>query len=293
MISRTPTPSNSNAKSMSGTPSTMTLYGIAAGVIVLAGTIVTVRDSLFPEPLAPCTARFKGGLDFPHHAAGGQPVDVREVQTKLSFDEWGLIENVKLEPNKLGPFRYVLDIALPEGISGQQDSRGRRGGVGYSWKPGIPNGATSACLSYGVRMPANFDFDKGGVLPGLFGGDEPRAGRTGFAARLGWGRNGAGDVVANIPVSGDKGVSLAAGTWTFPTGRWSLVEQEVRLNTPGQENGFLGIWVDGQLRVQLDNVAYRSHAQTRINGIVSDVFYLSPAPADTSLQLTSFNLRWQ
>lgn len=274
-------------------PSTMTLYGIAAGVVLLGGTIVSVKNSLFPEPLAPCTARFAPGVDFPNQAGGAEPVSVREVQTKLGFDEWGLVENVKLEANTRGPFPYVLDISLPEGVSGKQDTRGRRGGVGFSWKPGIPSGATTACLSYGVRLPANFDFDKGGVLPGLFGGEEPRSGRTGFAARIGWGPNGAGDVVANLPGTGDRGASLAPGAWTFPTGRWTLIEQEVRLNTPGRDDGFLAIWIDGQLRARLDNVSYRGHEQVRLAGIVSDVYYVAPAPAETSLQITNFNLRWR
>ena len=273
--------------------SNMTLYGIGAGVLVLGGTIVSLKNTLFPPPLAPCTTRYVSSVDFPSQAPNAQPVNVREVQTRLGFDEWGLVENVTIQPSKQGAFPFVLEIALPAGASGQKTSRAAQGGVGFSWKPGLPNGAAAACLSYGVRLPPNFDFDKGGLLPGLFGGEEPRAGKTGFAARLGWGPNGIGDVFANLPGTGERGVGLTGGAWMFATGRWILVEQEVRLNTPGQADGTLAIWIDGELRAELKDVAFRGHEQVRLSGILSDVYYAAQAPTDTSVQITSFNFRWQ
>jgi hypothetical protein len=274
------------------TPSNMTLYGIGLGVLMLGGTIVSVKNQMFPEPLARCTARYASTIDFPSQAPNAQPVNVREVQTRLGFDEWGLVENVTLEPNKQGAFPFVLEVALPEGASGKQPGAKGKGGVSFSWKSGVTN-ASAVCLSYGVRLPPNFDFDKGGVLPGLYGGEDPRNGKTGFAARLAWGPNGSGDVVANLPGTGERGVSLTGGAWRFPTGRWVLIEQEVRLNTPGRPDGTLAMWIDGVLRAEAKNVAFRGHQQVGISGVLSDIYYAAPAPTDTSLQITNFNFRWQ
>lgn len=272
-------------------PSQMTLYGIAAGVLLLGGTIVSVKRTLFPAPLASCTTRYGGGIDFPSQfASAGNPIDPREVQSRLGFDEWGFAENVKLTAAQVGPFGTVVEVAL---AGSDQKGKSKKGGVGYSWKPGIPNGASAACLSYGVRMPPTFDYDKGGTLPGIFGGEEPRAGKSGFAARIAWGANGIGDIVANLPGAGERGVSLAPGSWKFPVGEWVLIEQEVRLNTPGRADGMVAIWIDGELHAELHNVAFRNHAQVRIDGVLSDVHYAGNPTGDSSIQITNFNLRWQ
>lgn len=274
-------------------PSNITLYGIAAGVVLFGGTVVSLKGSLFPEPLAPCTTRYASTIDFPSQTAKAQPISVRDIQTRLGFDEWGLIENVTLEARPVGDYKVVLDVAIAEGGWSKPDKKGRLGGVSFSWKAGLPNTATAACLSYGVRLPDDFDFAQGGILPGIYGGDDPRAGKNGFSTRLAWGQGGGGDIFATLPSTGARGASLAPGAWTFAKGRWVVVEQEVRLNTPGQADGMLAIWIDGELRTELKDVAFRAHGQTRIEGVLADVHYGAPAPAETTIKLTNFNLRWR
>ena len=46
-------------------PSAMTLYGIAVGLVLFGGTIVSMKSTLFPEPLTSCSQRYGGGLNFP------------------------------------------------------------------------------------------------------------------------------------------------------------------------------------------------------------------------------------
>ena len=273
-------------------PSNMTLYGIGLGVVLLGGTIMSLKSTMFPEPLAACTERYLGGLDFPAQAADRTPVGIRDIQTRLGFDEWGLVEHVALSAVKIGPYGHAFQVAIPSGTSGDKNAA-RKGGMSFTWKPGIQGGASAACLSYAVNLPSGFEFHEGGMLPGLFGGAEPRTGKAGFGARVMWRHGGAGDVLMTVPGTGERGMGLPGATWTFPTGRWVNIEQEVRLNSPGQANGTLAIWIDGRLRVELNNLAFRSQENVRLEGVLSDVYYNALAPSETSLQLTNFNLRWK
>jgi hypothetical protein len=273
-------------------PSNMTLYGIGLGAVIFVGSVISMKSTLFPEPLASCAQRYIGGLDFPAQTANGQPVSVRDIQTRLGFDEWGLVENVALTPVKVGRYGLALQVAIPSGSSGDRNAA-RKGGVGFSWKPGIQGGASGACLSYAVNLPTGFDFHEGGMLPGLYGGEEPRTGKVGFGARIAWRQSGSGDVLLTIPGTGEKGVGLSGATWTFPTGRWVDIAQEIKLNTPGQANGTLAIWIDGVLRIEMNDLSFRTQDTVRLTGVLSDVFYTSPAPADTNVQLTNFNLKWK
>jgi hypothetical protein len=272
--------------------SNMTLYGIGLGFVIFVGSALSMKSTLFPEPLAACTQRYLGGLDFPSQTASAQPVSIRDIQTKLGFDEWGLVENVTLAKMQVGPYGAVIDVALPAGTSGDK-SAARKGGVSFTWKPGIQGGTNAACLSYAVNFPSGFEFSEGGMLPGLFGGDEPRLGKAGFGARFMWRQGSGGDVLLTMPGTGERGAGLPTKSWNFPTGRWVNVEQEVRLNTPGQSNGTLAIWIDGVLRVEMHNIAFRKQDNVRIAGVLSDVYYNAPAPSETTLQLTNFNLRWK
>ena len=272
--------------------SNLTLYGIGLGFILFTGTVMSMKSTLFPDALASCTQRYLGGLDFPSQAANAQPVSVRDIQTRLGFDEWGLVEHVSVSQEKIGPYGTALDVAIPAGTSGDKNAA-RKGGVSFTWKPGIQGGATAACLSYAVNLPAGFEFHEGGMLPGLFGGDEPRMGKAGFGARIMWRQGGSGDVLLTMPGTGERGAGLSGTTWSFPTGRWVNIEQEVRLNTPGQSNGTLAIWIDGVLRIEMNDVTLRTQDTVRIAGVLSDVYYTAPAPSEAKLQLTNFNLRWK
>jgi hypothetical protein len=272
--------------------SNMTLYGIGLGFVLFVGSAVSMKSTLFPEPLAACTQRYQGGINFPSQTANAQPVSIRDIQTKLGFDEWGLVEHVSLAPTQVGPYGTVFDIAIPAGTSGDKTAA-RKGGVSFTWKPGIQGGANAACLSYAVNLPSGFEFHDGGMLPGLFGGDEPRAGKAGFGARFMWRQGGGGDVLLTMPGTGERGAGLPAKTWNFPTGRWVNIEQEIRLNTPGQADGTLAIWIDGVLQIEMNKVAFRKQGTVRLAGVLSDVYYSGAAPSETTIQLTNFNLRWK
>ncbi|KAF8678178.1 hypothetical protein RHS04_05488, partial [Rhizoctonia solani] len=140
----------------------------------------------------------------------------------------------------------------------------------------------SMVLSYEVAFDANFDFVKGGKLPGLRGGPDilgcsggkQPTGSDCFSTRLMWRTNGNGEgtnkkqkassapdyvylVYAYIrPVNGicdsslvrcndDFGISVNRGSFAFQSGTWNRITMLVRLNSPENvANGQLQLlWV--------------------------------------------------
>ncbi|WP_242424053.1 polysaccharide lyase [Frankia sp. EI5c] len=133
-------------------------------------------------------------------------------------------------------------------------------------------------LSYRVRFGKGFQFARGGKLPGLFGGTHVAGGHTpdgtnGFSTRYMWRSGGKGQVYAYLPASTQYGTTLGLGTWEFVPGRWTAVQQRVRLNTPGRADGSLTVWIDGREVFRQDGMLYRSTPALRIEGVFFSTFF--------------------
>ncbi|CAE6493951.1 unnamed protein product [Rhizoctonia solani] len=133
----------------------------------------------------------------------------------------------------------------------------------------------SMVLSYEVAFDANFDFVKGGKLPGLRGGPDilgcsggkQPTGSDCFSTRLMWRTNGNGEVYAYIrPVNGicdsslvrcndDFGISVNRGSFAFQSGTWNRITMLVRLNSPGKLASFIFIVLWGINIPSTENVA--------------------------------------
>ncbi|MEK8174656.1 polysaccharide lyase [Streptomyces sp. M19] len=104
----------------------------------------------------------------------------------------------------------------------------------------LRSGPTDALhLRYYLRFANDFDFVKGGKLPGLYGGRVTGGrhipnGENGLSTRYMWRSGGRGEVYAYLPTSIAHGTSLGRGDWQWPVGRWTCVEQAVTLNTPAR-----------------------------------------------------------
>ncbi|MBR9706162.1 hypothetical protein GOV14_03950 [Candidatus Pacearchaeota archaeon] len=74
----------------------------------------------------------------------------------------------------------VLEITIPKGTT----SKG-----GSFWRLNLPKGLTDVTFEYDIMFGNNFNFVRGGKLPGLAGGTAPGGGskdKNGFSARLMW-----------------------------------------------------------------------------------------------------------
>jgi hypothetical protein len=133
-------------------------------------------------------------------------------------------------------------------------------------------------LSYYVRFSENFDFVKGGKLPGLFGGTGNNGGdipdgEDGFSTRFMWRSDGEGEVYAYLPTSREHGTSIGRGSWSFRPNTWYHLEQEVTLNHPGEANGRLRVWVDNQIIFDRSDLTFRSVETLQIEGILFSTFF--------------------
>lgn len=55
--------------------------------------------------------------------------------------------------------------------------------------------------------------------------------------------------------------------------RWICVEQYLKLNTPGQEDGMLQVWVDGRLALENNNLRLRDLPTIHIEEVWMNVFH--------------------
>ncbi|NJN86911.1 MAG: polysaccharide lyase [Leptolyngbyaceae cyanobacterium SL_7_1] len=137
-------------------------------------------------------------------------------------------------------------------------------------------------------------------MPGIYGGNAPSGGKIpngtdGFSTRFMWRSGGKGEVYAYLPTSTSYGTSIGNGAWSFKTGVWHRLEQQVVLNNPGQDNGMIRVWLDGNQVWQQTGLRFRTADSLKINGIFFSTFFgggdLSWAtPADVSIDFANFSV---
>jgi hypothetical protein len=205
--------------------------------------------------------------------------DWLEAWHQLSKGTWGL-ENFEIVRTPEDLFEQVLRVHYPANSASPAVARQHGvpiGGGEFRGDLGIPP-QSALRLSYYVRFSENFDFVKGGKLPGLFGGTANSGGNIpdgtdGFSTRLMWRQNGIGEVYAYLPTSETWGTSLGQGNWQFIPGRWHHVVQEVWLNQPDRADGLIRMWVDDQLVLEQPNLRFRTVDSLKIDGIFFSTFF--------------------
>jgi hypothetical protein len=187
---------------------------------------------------------------------------------------------------KKGSYRYI----------------GKNGGISiYARGPADVDLTTAkeATFGYSVYFEKGFEFNKGGKLFGLYGGnsDDDAQGCSGgsrsdkcFSARFMFRPDGAGELYTYLPPSvsaNDKvckqvahstcnptyGASVGTGSFKFATGAWTQVSQRVRLNDVGKSNGEVEIFANGKSLFTVDNLQLRTSDSGRIRGQMLQSFF--------------------
>jgi len=223
--------------------------------------------------VAACSQRYAPFA--PIALTAGLPAAAAVERAFRPYRAWGIAQNVRLVADAADG-SPALAVRYPEG-SVAPSSTAPRGGAGFLSRVGLGEAAVAACLGYRLRFAPGFAFNKGGKLPGLYGGDGPSGGAAaanGFSARLMWRRDGAGELYAYLPRRRQRhGESVGRGAWRFPTGRWVSIEQEIVLNTPEAADGVVRIWVDGRLSLERRDLRWREHAGVLIEGLMFSTFF--------------------
>jgi len=159
--------------------------------------------------------------------------------------------------------------------------------------------AKEATLGYSVFFGDGFEFNKGGKLPGLYGGNSASeaiscsGGRRDdgcFSARLMWRTGGLGELYTYLPpsFSANKavcdvapmstcndvyGASVGRGSFNWKAGSWNTVSQRVRLNDVGKSNGELELFANGKSVINVGGLVLRNADSGRIQGIQMQTFF--------------------
>ncbi|EIQ01461.1 hypothetical protein OpiT1DRAFT_00031 [Opitutaceae bacterium TAV1] len=222
-----------------------------------------------------------GGLhdDFEAAAPGPLPASWLAARWKVTRPEQGLEQQrvtVVKEQEGDGVNTFIR-VLYPAGRTNSPHS-------GASWRAPLP-ASDEATAEYRVRFESGFDWTRGGKLPGLAGGSGATGGRPspdGFSARYMW--HPEGGLILYLYHSGQKdrygdGLRLGRAS-TLRPGQWHTLKQRIRLNTPGEPDGILQVWVDDRLALDRHDMCWRLAGHTwQIDHFYFSTFHGGSGPA--------------
>ncbi|KAI6123856.1 polysaccharide lyase family 14 protein [Pisolithus croceorrhizus] len=179
----------------------------------------------------------------------------------------------------------VLQINYPAG-----SYSGGTGGAQWYTQWNASDGTTfnSMLLSYELAFDSNFNWVKGGKLPGLRGGPNTNScsggsqptGNDCFSTRLMWRTGGAGEVYAymlqpnnlcsqgSIICNSDYGISIDRGSFYFATGQWMRITMVVQMNDPPDvANGNLVLYFDDSQIISQQGLQFRNGTAVNVGGL--------------------------
>ncbi|KAF9820401.1 hypothetical protein IEO21_01410 [Rhodonia placenta] len=195
----------------------------------------------------------------------------------------------------------VLQVTYPAG-SYSHDTGGAQ--LYALWNASGSAQFQSMLVTYEIAFESDFDWVKGGKLPGLRGGPDPDGcsggspanGSNCFSTRPMWRKQGEGEVYAyflepqNLCTnsnfrcnSEDYGTSIDRGSFTFQAGQWSQITMLVRLNDPPEAaNGQVALYDNNVKAVDQRNLQYRSNLDVNIGGLYfSNTSWATPETVHT------------
>ena len=173
-----------------------------------------------------------------------------------------------------------------------------------SFGSGIDRNFEELYISYDVKFADDFDFVRGGKLPGLCGYNvtqDPRDGCNtgggfpngydGWSARGMWREDGK---LENYVYHADQFYEYGDDEyWTAQAerGKWHTFQHRIVLNTVGEANGVVEAWFDGVKVLSSNTMLYRKTADIGINLFYFSTFYggADPSWAPTTDQYIYFD----
>lgn len=264
---------------------------------------VRIVDALVEDPAVGRVDPLKGNLHPGQHIPGRHPLPCPMPIPSLGQDPWNVIHVRKsiratLSSEDDGSSLKVVYVGGKVGAAS---------GVGFHAAPRHMFPTLHARVSYKVYFPEDFDWVKGGKLPGLFIGNPGASGghwdyKAG-SARVTWQRDGIACVYIYIPLqvafNGSKEEAMCvqsdefqkvchatkskgchlwhSGPLQFQRGQWNDVTLDMRMNTVGKKNGSLELIVNGVSAV-CHGMVWRKTAHLAIGGVSVQTFYGGSTP---------------
>ncbi len=210
--------------------------------------------------------------------------DFGKVSARTSGEIRGLAGTGKSWPQDT---RVINGVLRAEYI--KNDASGRSGGFLFDRR--IPD-TEEAVLEYKVKFDKNFVWATGGKLPGLGGSALNNNGAipsgctmnqnnidNGFSCRLMWRRNRAQTTTPYLilyfyhPNKDRCGDNIRIFTG-LKKDKWYTIRQYVKMNTPGQSNGIIRMWIDGERVLNMTNALIRKAGKgnVKINDLIMNTY---------------------
>lgn len=249
--------------------------------------------------MPPCPSRFRSATELSLTRSNGAVLSPAELEARVGVGEQGVKTKASVVSEKGQPSPQVLSVAVGGNVSSDT-------GASFFWSPASNGNQPDACLSYDFYLPPDFDFARGGRLPGLFGGNFTglsAPGPQGFGVRLAWDELGRASVEGVAAVSVDRADVTPeirmTSEYQLPRGRWVHVDQEVMLGTANQANGVYRLWFDGQLQFEETALVWRERKGVGLSGTWAEIGYQSyggverKAKTESTVRVTPPRLSWQ
>ncbi|KAI0085945.1 hypothetical protein BDY19DRAFT_895620 [Irpex rosettiformis] len=159
--------------------------------------------------------------------------------------------------------------------------------------------AKEVVFGYSLLFEDGFDFNLGGKLFGLYGGDDGEGATSCsggsrndacFSVRTMFRPDGAGEIYTYLPPSfsaNDRvcnvapksdcnptyGASVGRGAFTFTPGNRNNIAIRVLLNDAGKENGEIELFADGKSVISVDGLVLRQSGKGIFGGIMAQTFF--------------------
>ena len=154
---------------------------------------------------------------------------------------------------------------------------------GYNFQSHLSPSKTKT-LTYEVMFAPDFNFVKGGKLPGLCGGSgasggNPATGTNGFSARIMW-RTG-GRIVSYVYHVGQASqygddfqwLDASSNSAYFSKGVWQKVKSVVTMNDVGSSNGSIRTYFNDVLAFQKTNFVFRTVSTINVDTLCFNTFF--------------------
>lgn len=258
-------------------------YGIVAFVLVVS---IVIFGAVLGTQLKSKTS---SPIKFPQYNSS-------TVSMNLSVSElvhkWGKSKNWHIVEYNYGKKQTklinntILQVKYPKGS--YIPSAPINGGIQFYASPVVfPSNVIT--LRYSVMFQPNFDWVKGGKLPGVFVGDIGSNGGdhipNGASIRLMWRTGGlleaylyaSGNQVPKLEnepgyiTNNDFGVSLWRGSFSAEAGKWTDITLRVKSNSFKKNDGYIGITVNNVTK-EFNKMMWTVNALP-INGIMAHTFF--------------------
>lgn len=216
---------------------------------------------------------------------------VPEEETQNYASIWGE-ENLIVD-------KKALHVFFPKGS--YKPSAQPRGGAGFIYAEDKLEWKKHAMLSYTLWFADNFEFVKWWKLPGFCSGDCPRgwaATDNGFSTRFMWRANGDLEIYGYLPnKSTSMGQSIGRGMFRFKPWKYYDIAQEIVLNTLGESDGILRVYVDDILVYEKTDMMYQKKIPLWVDKVIFSTFFGGgdpswATPVDTSITFDDFKVQW-